>query len=203
MQIEKYIKFKAFTLAELLMTMTILGVVLALVVPSMMRNSQRTEMETLLKKTHTVLNQAVDSALADSIRGIPETMEKWDFSSNETFMNTYLRPFLAIQKECSTTDTSCFASDYRALNGTGSTDIASFATSFMLNDGMAIQIHGCNGNQCDVHVDLNGPKEPNVMGMDYWEFTVDKTSSQVRPNSEGGEYSTQDVAENNWKITRW
>lgn len=196
-------KLKAFTFAELMMTMTILGIVLALVVPGLMRNSQRTEMESLIKKTHTVINQALDRALADPIRGIPEDMTKWDFSSNDTFMNTYLLPFLAVQKTCPTGDTGCFANDYRGLDATGSNDISAFAVSYLLNDGVAIQVHGCNGNQCDVHVDLNGPKEPNVMGMDYWEFTINKASAQLKPNNEGGDYSTQDLAEHNWKITRW
>lgn len=203
MQIKFTEKLKAMTFAEAAITMLIMGVVFAITVPGLKKYTQRSEMQTLLKKSYGTINQTIDRALADSNDLIPERMEEWDFSSNDVFMDRYLRPFLSVAKECSTSDYDCFSNYYRNLDGSGNTNIAAFASSVLLNDGTAVQIHGCNGSQCDVHVDLNGPTEPNVMGMDYWEFTIHKNTAQVKPNDEGGDYSTQDIFENNWKITKW
>ena len=55
---------KGFTLAEVLITLAIIGVVAALTIPSVILNTNQTEYKTALKKAVSVLNQATSLELA-------------------------------------------------------------------------------------------------------------------------------------------
>ncbi len=55
---------KGFTLAEVLITLAIIGVVAALTIPSVILNTNQTEYKSALKKSVSVLNQAVSLRLA-------------------------------------------------------------------------------------------------------------------------------------------
>ncbi len=57
-------KFKAFTLAEVLITLAIIGVVAAISIPSVISNSQQQEFKTGLRKAVSVLNSAITMNLA-------------------------------------------------------------------------------------------------------------------------------------------
>ncbi len=60
----KHSKEKGFTLAEVLITLAIIGVVAAISIPSVISNSQQQEFKTGLKKAVTVLNSAITMNLA-------------------------------------------------------------------------------------------------------------------------------------------
>ena len=55
---------KAFTLAEVLITLAIIGVVAALTIPSVISNYQQQEFKTGLKKAVSVLNEAIQTNIA-------------------------------------------------------------------------------------------------------------------------------------------
>ena len=55
---------KAFTLAEVLITLAIIGVVAALTIPSVISNSQQQEFKTGLRKAVSVLNSAITMNMA-------------------------------------------------------------------------------------------------------------------------------------------
>ena len=55
---------KGFTLAEILITLAIIGIVAALTIPSVISNAQQQEYKTGLKKAVNVLNQAIATNLA-------------------------------------------------------------------------------------------------------------------------------------------
>ncbi|MDO5436883.1 MAG: prepilin-type N-terminal cleavage/methylation domain-containing protein [bacterium] len=57
-------KIKGFTLAEVLITLAIIGVVAAISVPSVISNAQQTEFKTGLKKAVSVLNSAITASIA-------------------------------------------------------------------------------------------------------------------------------------------
>ncbi len=57
-------KYKAFTLAEVLITLAIIGVVAAIAIPSVISNYQQSEYKTGLKKAVSVLNQAITMNMA-------------------------------------------------------------------------------------------------------------------------------------------
>ena len=55
---------KAFTLAEVLITLAIIGVVAALSIPAVISNSQQQEFKTGLRKAVSVLNSAITMNMA-------------------------------------------------------------------------------------------------------------------------------------------
>ena len=55
---------KAFTLAEVLITLAIIGVVAAISIPSVISNSQQQEFKTGLRKAVSVLNSAITMNMA-------------------------------------------------------------------------------------------------------------------------------------------
>ena len=57
-------KLKAFTLAEVLITLAIIGIVAALTIPSVISNYQQQEFKTGLKKAVSVLNEAIQTNIA-------------------------------------------------------------------------------------------------------------------------------------------
>ena len=57
-------KFKGFTLAEILITLAIIGIVAALTIPSVISNYQQQEFKTGLKKAVSVLNEAIQTNIA-------------------------------------------------------------------------------------------------------------------------------------------
>lgn len=66
---------KAFTLAEVLITLAIIGVVAAMVIPSLINNIKNAQLVTALKKNYSTLSQATQMIVADnggSIKGLCE-----------------------------------------------------------------------------------------------------------------------------------
>ena len=59
-------KNEAFTLAEVLITIGIIGVVVAMTLPSLINNSQKKELEAGLKKNYSVIQQAFDMYFAEN-----------------------------------------------------------------------------------------------------------------------------------------
>ena len=57
-------KFKGFTLAEVLITLMIIGIVAALTIPSVISNYQQQEFKTGLRKAVSVLNEAIQTNIA-------------------------------------------------------------------------------------------------------------------------------------------
>ena len=72
---------KAFTLAEVLITLAIIGVVAAITIPSVIVNTQQNEFKTGLKKAVSVLNQAIMMAQAqDGVTPYDVHMNLFDLS---------------------------------------------------------------------------------------------------------------------------
>ena len=83
-------KHFAFTLAEVLITMTIIGVVAALTVPTMIQNYQEKATVAKLRTVYSTLNQAFYMAKTD--KGSPETWDwgtAWDGPSAVKVFNEY------------------------------------------------------------------------------------------------------------------
>ena len=71
-------KAKAFTLAEVLITLGIIGVVAALTMPALIQNYNNTVAETRLKKFYSIMNQAILQSIVDN-----GEVESWSYFNNE------------------------------------------------------------------------------------------------------------------------
>lgn len=102
----------AFTLAEVLITLGIIGVVAALTLPTLIQKYNNGVVETRLKKFYSVYNQAVQMSLVDN----NENIENWGFYNaqvwtdggtiptdlgqlNDEKFEKYLAPYLKIEKK--------------------------------------------------------------------------------------------------------
>ena len=56
---------KGFTLSEVLITLGVIGVVVAITLPSLITKYRRQEAATKLEKFHTIINQAVKMSIAE------------------------------------------------------------------------------------------------------------------------------------------
>ncbi len=94
----------AFTLAEVLITLAVIGVVAALTIPSVVRNYQKTQAVTQLKKAYSTIANTTNLAVAEY--GPVETWEMKDANEGGTgagsvyFAQRYLIPYLKVSKDC-------------------------------------------------------------------------------------------------------
>ncbi len=184
---------KAFTLAEVLITLAIIGVVAALTIPTVIRNYQERETVSALKKFYSQISQAFK--LAEVENGALSTWN-WGTSSynNETSADIYklVAPHLKILKYCNTAQTGCFGAYYKQLNeepwssGSAAVDWGGRAKA-RLADGMSFWIANYTNEACEttqgcgeIFVDLNGNKAPNTLGRDAFVFSVMKNGI-IRP----------------------
>jgi prepilin-type N-terminal cleavage/methylation domain-containing protein len=177
----------AFTLAEVLITLGIIGIIAALTMPTLIANYKEKEAVARLKKAYSVLSSAFSLAQQE----LDTTPDNWDLIAGnspqgaENLLNA-LAPYLNIVKNCATSEPGCFAIGYKRLNGTNyspdmsRTDMA----KIVLSDGTALAF-GINSPDCTaergdseilsnvcawVLIDINGNKNPNQYGTDMFSF---------------------------------
>ena len=156
----------AFTLAEVLVTLGIIGVVSAMTVPSLMQNYQRQSYVTQLHKVYNETNQALVQYINDS-NAI--NLSEAGLNSNaaaETFMKKYFR----IVQTCDST-ANCFSDNYKSLSGADYSGVMDKnVKAFILANGASIRFnYAKSGDKLyNVAVDINGLKGPNIHGRDLF-----------------------------------
>ena len=103
----------AFTLAEVLITLGIIGVVAALTIPALTANYQKMRTESYLKKFYANMNNALRMAAVeygDPQNWIPERGE-YSYNQNLDFLQTYILPYIKYTKyfECNDQNRVCVA----------------------------------------------------------------------------------------------
>ncbi len=177
---------KGFTLSEVLITMTIIGVVAALTIPTLNAHHQKVEYSTKLKKIYNVMNAAVSNAERDF--NLPAS--KWANLnvSSEEYFNAYLKDYLLASY--SLKNQGATQNGYRIyLNDGTSVEFLTYALSMVytackdeclqnLGDSPTNELRcvaQCNagGKSCTgVIYDLNGDKGPNEHGRDLQRFYI-------------------------------
>ncbi len=160
----------AFTLAEVLITLGIIGVVAAMTMPSLMQHYKRQQATARIKKFVSVINQALISAENDL-----GPREDWvigassiegNSDSSYDFLNTYIKPYI---KSADIEKRTLFGLNMATLR-------------FVDGSQMSVKIGACY----DIWYDINGEKGPNKKGKDIFVFILCKNggcnfnSNQVR-----------------------
>jgi len=177
---------KAFTLAEVLITLAIIGVVAALTIPSVVTNYKKNEIETKTKSALSILSNSLYLAVADH-----GPILTWDFgfantgSSAQNFAEKYIIPYTKTAKICGTSTSSDCIYDIYQLNGEkfdyGFFNNEDFARFYLVN-GTAITLSvvggmtGSNASQIMLFIDTNGWKKPNKLGVDVQVLMFNKPS---------------------------
>ena len=182
----KIFKNRAFTLAEVLITLGIIGVVAAMTIPSLMENIRNRDLQAQLKKTYSEWNQVAMQFMNDHEQSIPDYASEYGLNamigelsnyvkgfskfSDWTYLdtgdennsaNTTPYPIYSLRSNKRRVQTACDVSGYR-------NDISG---KYILFDDQPIA--GFNGPR--LCIDLNGDKRPNTLGVDifYFLFTTD------------------------------
>lgn len=141
-----------FTLAEVLITLGIIGVIAALTIPTLMNQTGQAEYKTALKKAVSALNQAVRMSVA---------LEDFDFSDFDNDIETQ-KPYSMFTSRMKVVDTA--PENFSLYDGFG----GGSQYTLILNDGIAIAYeagaeHCTSSSKCQLFVDVNGPKGPNII----------------------------------------
>jgi len=179
----------AFTLAEILITLGIIGVVAAITIPALINNIQDTQYKTAFKKEYSILSQTILNIGNDNAGSLKELS-----SSNNTFASLFANQ-MNVTKSCQDGDSSCWTcngtrKDDYFLSGSSVTNTSGMGWWYksrpviVLADGtflnMGFASSNCIGNDSGlvapyqgticggIFIDINGCKNPNTWGKDLF-----------------------------------
>ena len=185
----------AFTLAEVLITLGVIGIVAAMTMPSLIANYQKKQTVTQLKKAYSTLSQALVAAQQEY-----GDMSGWEYigmnlevgETNDelnNFVKKYLEPYIKIIEYCydDSSNKSCFYKSYsRGMVVFSNGSRTSNTASFIMNDGVVVRLefnndgNGKFGGELFVKVDLNGKKQPNMLGKDWFDMVIEPNTSKIK-----------------------
>lgn len=173
------IKKHGFTLAEVLLAVTIVGVIVALTIPSLLRNTHEKSRMALLKGTVATVSSVIQSEMlkqrtteitsTDIYKNPKAFLEKFELAkSGEPFGTTYKRYSDATE----TNDVLIPDEDSETQ------------ASVLLKNGVGLGIVNDKENSTtSVIVDLTGSDKPNMVGADYYIMKIewyDNETSGIR-----------------------
>lgn len=192
----------AFTLAEVLITLGIIGIIAAMTIPAIMLNNKNKQLQAALLKNYSVLQAALDKANFDN----GETI------TPKNSFNRKVKPLLMKQlkyaKDCnyshcvtSSTETNedgdvltYIIKNYRTFNKKQIVQTTYFDDGqFMLPDGSMYLIENPNsvGARILITIDINGiNKKPNLWGHDLFTFQIIENGKLLPMGADGTDYDS-------------
>lgn len=168
-----YICKIAFTLAEILITLGIIGVVAALTLPNLIADYQKNTAAVRLKYAYSVLYQAVKLSEVDN-----GPIEYWELESTQgssainatkNYVEKYFTPYMkVVKKDNLTTSSAPYEYGYYTKNGEYISGGGHTLYSIALNNGIYLHFNANFGiaDTITVRIDINGRQKPNIMGRD-------------------------------------
>ena len=162
-------KIKSFTLAEVLITLVVIGIIAAITVPVVMANHRKTETAARVKKFYSMMSEVVARSEIES--GL-KTYE-WDYGisgcynydESTRFYETYILPYISYMKVEKLEDGNSYYD--KISNIPSGKELLNNLPAYYLNDGSIMFVNECNEL---VGFDANGEKGPNEWGRDIFNF---------------------------------
>ena len=192
----------AFTLAEVLITLGIIGVVAAITLPTLINQKNTKELEAGLKKNYAVASQAL-AALVDETGSF--NMANYP---NKTFASQYIKYFNIAQNcgnvrcvayenhenEDGTID-SFYIKNYKTYSKKRNVSTHFFDDGqFILKDGSVYMIENAHIGHVYITIDVNGvDKNPNAWGHDLFTFQVMRDGRLLPMGAEGTAYTNHNI----------
>ena len=178
-KIPKIKVFRGFTLAEVLITLVIIGVIAAMTIPTLINKTNNQEYVSRLVKTYSTLSQGLNSIWQNN--GVAPG--DYEFLNSVDIIDE-LAKVISVQKKCDTVN-ACLgvslANTYKFLDNTkasGMTDGKTLITSdgqlYTYSDATS-KFYGISAEDKDnamgrFMIDVNGSKGPNKIGIDTYIF---------------------------------
>lgn len=185
-----------FTLAEILITLGIIGVIAAIIMPALFSNVERTTLEKQTLKFYNRLTTAFSNYKADN-----ESPSITNIGFNP---DNFVRDYFTAERCANLTD--CFSGVYTHINGDGNwTPSFSYSnTAYKLKDGSVflIDYNPSEDSPIIVYFDVNGQKGPNRIGRDLWSVDVfhDGSVDESWATPENKKGSSTEIASMNARI---
>ena len=190
--LDRNYKKKGFTLAEVLITLGIIGVVAALTLPTLISNHKEKQYITALKKNVSILANAYNLAVYENGGSndfgylpavyVPLPQEEGpgmydkNGNANSDIFFEVMKKHLNIAKDCGKeNDEGCFPEIIYSPFRDKTWQIVHLQGNsrrfFVLNDGTSIGI-----TPALAYIDVNGLKKPNKLGVDVFQIAIDSNS---------------------------
>lgn len=186
-------KLNAFTLAEVLITLGIIGVVAAMTLPTLIQNHQKQVYATQLKKSINVFENMLNKMKADE--GVTELDQLELFSKGichgwdcDGFDGSNYADFSVIQEtiakylktakickvgECTATyKAETFKTKDNKTLSCGYNENMSEWLGFYSTDGAIYYVSSGGFSYLGIRIDVNGEKGPNIYGRDIFAFYI-------------------------------
>lgn len=220
----------AFTLAEVLITLGIIGIVAAMTIPTLLAKLHNRHTESMLKEDYSILQQMMTSANDD---GAMSSLVNYNSMNDmKDWFQTYFLPYIKVANVCYD-EQGCWNTNAKYLNGNKITSrltgCGSFTISFQLFNGSYVCMddydktllsswYGVDTNESGsmiFFIDTNGDKNPKVVGKDIFILVFkpetgkfvpagsDKTKEEIKQNCSkngNGRWCLALVQNNGWKV---
>ena len=184
-------KREAFTLAEILITLGIIGIVAALTIPNLMSNYRAKKLQTQLQRANAIIQQAGLRMKADEIN-LDEVVNKRDY---QTFQSYFKDGGCELPKQAA-------YNVYRTYSNTNAAKASAsrLIQPFCLADGQILWIGELynlvdtttwtkDTNNAMLAIDINGWKnKPNRYGHDVFFWAYDPKAQMLVPMGESKVY---------------
>ena len=194
-----HIRKTAFTLAEVLITLGIIGVVAALTIPSLISKKHNSELEVALKKYYSVLQQVCLQMYLDE----GQTINRLNYTGEE-FLLKFKKYFISVnnnrlnvstENNEETGDSILTLKEYRTFNK--KMLFAGYLDDGSINIGNDIMIfleRPASGERMLITIDVNGiNKGPNLWGHDMFTFQVMDDGRLLPMGAEGTELTDENA----------
>jgi len=194
----KQFNIKAFTLAEVLVTLTIIGVIAALTVPQLIQKTDDQQLRVKWKKTFSDIQHATD--YMSSTSGI-------DFTSYATMRASYGTILNFVKEDSWGNISGLFYTYYKNTTSSGWNSAGIGWASAVLSDGTFVLFSdvvgdttcsatiGSINNMCaKIFVDTNGKNGPNMYGKDFFDLIIIKSNGNYEAIPAGSNGDGQSCA---------
>ena len=203
----------AFTLAEVLITLGVIGIVAAMTMPSLIANYQKKVWVNQLKKSVSLLEQGFQKMMADDGVDNLEDTSVWAYAQKAGAGNSYAEPGACWQYSYNSDDACTqfldewkkyfkivdisIPKDYKTCN-LNKLNCNEVSDSYYLKfaDGMWVMVtvwqSEPSGRCGQLSIDINGQKLPNLSGRDIFSFNLNK-NGKLDANG-----AAQDIIKNGW-----
>ena len=173
---------KGFTMAEVLITIGIIGLVAAMTLPTLINNAKNKELEAAFKKQYSLLTQAINHLQSQDVCTHTSCLPAG------TTMYDYFSKIYKINKRCDNMpeglpeyDMWCFPKNQNDSKYTNYTKTSSYLPSAYFDNGQFYTMDGAlitfekraTDSKVIISVDVNGrAKRPNAFGHDLFMFQI-------------------------------